>query len=68
MLTRQILLAELGGRHRFYRLRTVYKKAKPQRSRLGPRVLTADEVFLQRARENGFSDEQINMFIDHVGL
>jgi hypothetical protein len=68
MLTRQRLFAELGGRHRFYQLRTAYKKARPHKSLLGPRFLTADEVFLQRARENGFSDEQINMFIDHVVL
>ncbi len=68
MLTRQLLLAELGGRHKYYRLRAVYKKARPHKSGTGPCVLTADEVFLQRARENGFSDEQINMFIDHVDL
>ncbi len=62
------MFAEMGGRHRFYRLGTVYKKARPHKSGVGLRFLTADEVFLQRARENGFSDEQINMFIDHVDL
>jgi len=66
VFTRKDLFAKLGGRHRFYRLRTEYKKAKPQRSRTGPGILTADEVFLQRARAEGFSDREIYLFIDHV--
>lgn len=68
MLTRALLFAGLGGRHKFYRLRTAYKKARPQRDRTGFHILTADEVFRKRAKDSGFSDEQINMFIDCIDL
>jgi len=44
----------------------VYQQARPQRSRWGPCILTADEVFRQKAKDDGFSDEQIEMFIEHV--
>jgi hypothetical protein len=68
MSTTQFLFTSLGGRHRFYRLRAVYKKAKPHRGRWGPCILTADEVFRQRAKDDGFSDGEIAMFIDHADL
>ncbi len=68
MTTRQTLIQRLGGRRKYYRLRTLYKKAKPLRNASNPVVLTADEVFLLRARENGFSDEQIGSFFQHVAL
>jgi hypothetical protein len=63
-----LLYASLGGRHRFYQLRTAYQEARPRRSRWGPSILTADEVFRQKARDDGFSDEQIAMFVEHIDL
>jgi len=65
--TRQ-LCSELGGQARFDRLKAAYEKARPRRGRWGPCILTADEVFRQNAKEDGFSDEDIDMFIEHVGL
>jgi len=67
-MTRQALFERLGGRHKYYRLRTIYRKARPQRTARSPTILTADEVFLLQARENGFSDEQISSFFEHIDL
>jgi hypothetical protein len=66
MITLQFLVAELGGPERFARLECVYKKARPRRGRWGPGILTADEVFRQTAKAEGFTDEGITMFIDLV--
>jgi hypothetical protein len=68
MTEKQLLLAELGGQERLARLKAVYQNARPRRGRWGPCILTADEVFRQKAKEDGFSDEGIAMFLDHVNL
>ena len=66
--TTRRLCSELGGQARFDRLKAAYKSARPKRGRGGPCILTADEVFREKAREDGFSEEDVNMFIQHVGL
>ena len=68
MKATESLLTALGGQERFARLKAVYNKAKPRRGRWGSRILTADEVFRQQAKEDGFSDEGIAMFIEYVNL
>ena len=65
---RQTLWTDFGGRHRFYRLRTIYKEARPRKNPYSTTILTADEVFHERARENGFSDEQVDLFSEQVDL
>ncbi len=64
--TTQALIAALGGKERFARLEAAYKRARPQRGRWGPGILTADEVFWQNAKDDGFSDEGIAMFVDYA--
>ena len=68
MTTTQALIAALGGQERFARLEAAYKSARSRRGRWGPGILTADEVFRQNAKDDGFSDEEIAMFIDRVDL
>jgi len=46
----------------------MYEKAKPQRGRYGPCILTADEVFRQKARDDGFTEEEVTTFIEHLVL
>jgi len=65
---KQRLLAVLGGEQQFSRLTMTYKKARSKRARWGPCILTADEVFRRNARENGFSDEAISLFIETLDL
>jgi hypothetical protein len=64
--TTQALIAALGGRERFARLEAAYKSARPRRGRWGPGILTADEIFREKAKDDGFSDEGIAMFIDYA--
>ena len=68
MTARQLLFAGLGGQERFARLKALHMNARPGRGRWGPYILTADEVFRQSAKDDGFSDEAVAMFIDYVGL
>ena len=68
MITTQTLIEALGGRERFVRLEAVYRSARPRRGRWGIGILTADEVFRENARDDGFSDRQVAMFIDHLDL
>jgi hypothetical protein len=56
------------GKNRYSQLQTMYDKAKPQRGRWGPCILTADEVFRQKAREDGFTDEEVAVFIEQLDL
>ncbi|HOQ87353.1 MAG TPA: hypothetical protein PLQ89_16690 [Phycisphaerae bacterium] len=56
------------GKARFSQLQMMYKKAKPQRGRWGPCILTADEVFRQKARDDGFTDEEVALFIEQMEL
>lgn len=62
----KLLLTLLGGQDRFAQLEKAYNKARPRRGRWGPGILTAEEVFRQQAREDGFSDEDIANFIEHA--
>ncbi len=64
----QLLLAALGGAERLARLKMLYDKARPRRSRWGPGVLTTEEVFRDNARKDGYSDEGMAMFIDQLDL
>lgn len=62
------LLVSLGGVERLARLRMLYDQARPRRSRWTPGILTAEEVFRDNARKDGYSDEGIVMFIDQLDL
>ena len=66
MTTTQALIAALGGQERFARLEAAYKSARPRRARWGVGILTADEVFRQTAKDDGFSEQGIVMFIDYI--
>ncbi len=66
--TTQRLCTELGGAARLAQLRAAYQTARPKRSRWGPGILTADEVFRQKAKEDGFTEEDITIFIEHASL
>jgi hypothetical protein len=68
MITTEVLIAAFGGRDRLARLEAVYKKARPRRGRWGAGFLTADEVFREEAKDNGFSDEEMALYIDHVSV
>jgi hypothetical protein len=68
MTQRQLLLAEVGGPEGLARLTAICTKASPRRSRWGPGILTADEVFRDNARREGFSEKGITMFLDQVGF
>ncbi|MBN1491510.1 MAG: hypothetical protein JXA69_16480 [Phycisphaerae bacterium] len=68
MTRKQALIAALRGQERFARLQAVYESARPRRGRWGPGILTADEVFRHKAKDDGFSDEAIAMFIDNIDL
>jgi hypothetical protein len=64
--TTELLCAGLGGQARLAHLMAAYEKARPRRGRLRPGILTADEVFRETAKEDGFSEEDITLFIEHV--
>ncbi len=68
MTAKQALIAALGDQERFARLEAAYKSARPRRGRWGPGILTADEVFWQNAKDDGFSDKEVAMFIDRLDL
>lgn len=66
--TKERLCAVLGGEQGLSRMKAVYKSARAKRGRWGPCILTADEVFRSKAREDGFSDEAIALFIEQSDL
>lgn len=68
MTAKERLFSAVGGQERFSHLKTVYKNARPKRGRWGPCILTADEVFRRNAKEDGFSEEGIALFIENVDL
>lgn len=63
-----LLLSALGSADRLARLKVLYDKARPRRSRGAPGILTTEEVFRENARRDGYADEEIAMFIDGLDL
>lgn len=63
-----LLLTSVGGAERLAQLNSLYARARPRQSRWGPGFLTAEEVFRDKARKDGYCDEGVAMFIDQLDL